>query len=71
MQEPFSLERYNKLVAYLIQSSDAMDETARSLASDPLHASRVKLLKESLALARALLTEVLYSQPYLLRLNIP
>jgi hypothetical protein len=71
MREPISLERYNELVAFLIQSGDAMDETVRALSSDPLQAPRVKLLKESLALARALLTEVFYSQPYLLRLNIP
>jgi hypothetical protein len=59
MQERICRERYKRLVAYLIQSTTAMNETIRSLESDPLQSSPVVLLKESLASSRVLLTEVL------------
>jgi hypothetical protein len=62
MQEPISQERYDKLVAYLIQSTDAMDATFRALEPYPLHSSQVFLLNESLDSARVLLSEVLIHQ---------
>jgi hypothetical protein len=49
----------NMFFAYLIQSVDAMDSTARALAPDPLQASQVVLLNDSLASAKILLTKVL------------
>jgi hypothetical protein len=54
-----SKQLYDALLAYLIQSSTALDETARALELDPLHSSRVDVLNDSLASARVLLSKVI------------
>jgi hypothetical protein len=50
---------YDELLACVIQSSDAMNETVRALESDPLHAARVVRLNVSLDSTRVLLCKVL------------
>jgi hypothetical protein len=64
-----SKQLYDALLAYLIQSSTALDETARALASDPLHEARVELLNESLDSGRVLLSKVTRScsNPFIYR----
>jgi hypothetical protein len=64
-----SKQLYDALLAYLIQSSIAMDETSRALAPDPLHTSRVDVLNESLYSARVLLSKVINScsNPFIIR----
>jgi hypothetical protein len=49
---------YDALVAYIIQSSSALHDTAKALALDPLHAARVVVLTESLDSAKVLLSKV-------------
>jgi hypothetical protein len=54
-----SKQLYDALLAYLIQSSKALDATARDLASDPRQASsKADILNESLASAKVLLSKV-------------
>jgi hypothetical protein len=48
MKEESKVTLFDELLACVIQSSHAMDETARALAPDPLHVARVYLLNESL-----------------------
>jgi hypothetical protein len=60
VSKTISKQLYDALLEYLIQSSDAMDQTFRALASDPLHSSRVDVLKDSLNSARVLLSKVIY-----------
>jgi hypothetical protein len=52
-------ELFDELLACVIQSSFAIDDAAKALASDPLHATRVALLKDSLDSTKVLLTKVL------------
>jgi hypothetical protein len=59
MMEEAKLALHDLFVSYLIQSADAMNNTARALASDPLQASQVNLLSESIDSAKILLTKVL------------
>jgi hypothetical protein len=49
---------FAELLACLIQSSHAMDEAAKALAPDPLHAARIILLNDSLDSTRVLLSKV-------------
>jgi hypothetical protein len=70
-----SRERYDKLVAYLVQSSEAMEENVRALKASPLHPMhKSQLLSDSLTSARALLKEVLnhciYTRLYLLLVHL-
>jgi hypothetical protein len=58
MTDEAKLALHDLFIAYLIQSADAMDSTSRALESDPLQASQVILLNESLDSAKILLTEV-------------
>jgi hypothetical protein len=60
VSKTISKQLYDALLDYLIQSSTALDETSRALASDPLHSSRVNVLKDSLDSARVLLSKVIY-----------
>jgi hypothetical protein len=53
-----SIELYDAFLAYLIQSSAALNETARALSPDPLQAARVDALKTSLDSAKVLLSKV-------------
>jgi hypothetical protein len=55
-----SQKLYDALAAYIIQSSTALDETARALAPDPIHASRVDVLNNALDSARVLLSKVIH-----------
>jgi hypothetical protein len=55
-----SKQLYDSFLAYLIQSSVAMDETARALAPDTLQAARVDVLNDSLDSARVLLSLVIH-----------
>jgi hypothetical protein len=55
-----SKQLYDALLDYLIQSSTALDDTARALAPDPLQAARVDVLNDSLDLARVLLSKVIF-----------
>jgi hypothetical protein len=50
---------FDELLAYVIQSSHAMDATVRALAPDPLFIPQVVLLNESLDSTRVLLSKVL------------
>jgi hypothetical protein len=50
---------FDGLLACVIQSSHAMDETARALAPEPIHAPQVLLLNDSLDSTRVLLSKVL------------
>jgi hypothetical protein len=58
---------FDELLACVIQSSHAMDETAKALSSDPLHSSRVLLLNESLDSTRVLLSKVLIHPSFYIR----
>jgi hypothetical protein len=49
---------FDELLACVIQSSHAMDMTAKALAPNPLHAARIILLNDSLDSTRVLLTKV-------------
>jgi hypothetical protein len=60
MTDEAKLALHDLFLAYLIQSADGMDSTARAIESDPQQASQVVLLKESLDSAKILLTKVLY-----------
>jgi hypothetical protein len=64
-----SKQLYDALLAYLIQSSTALDGTARALAPDPLQTFRVEVLNDSLDSARVLLSKVIhsYSNPFIYR----
>jgi hypothetical protein len=55
-----SKQLYNAFSAYLIQSSAALDDTARALSPDPLQAGRVDVLNDSLDSARVLLSMVIH-----------
>jgi high-affinity nickel permease len=46
-------------IAYLIQSTDAIDSTIRAIESDPQQAFQVGLLNESLDSAKVILTKVI------------
>jgi hypothetical protein len=50
---------FDELLACVIRSSHAMDETVKALAFDPLHAHQIILLNDSLKLTRVILTKVL------------
>jgi hypothetical protein len=56
-----SKKLYDALLAYLIESSTTLDETARALAPDPLQSSRVDVLNDALDSARVLLSKVIHS----------
>jgi hypothetical protein len=58
MNDQTKLALFDALMAYLYESSSALDETARALASNPLHSARVDILNESLNSARVLLSKV-------------
>jgi hypothetical protein len=58
MTDEAKLALHDLFLAYLIQSADAMDSTARALESDPLQTSQVVLLNDSLDSAKILLTLV-------------
>jgi hypothetical protein len=58
MLDKEKLELFEQLLAYLIVSSTAIDSAARTLEADPLHASQLVLLNESLDAAKILLTMV-------------
>jgi hypothetical protein len=62
MTEEAKLALHDLFLAYLIQSADAMNSTARAFESDPLQSTQVALLNESLDSAKILLTKVLYPQ---------
>jgi hypothetical protein len=64
MTDEAKLALHDLFLAYLIQSADALDSTARALESDPLQTSQVVLLNDSLDSAKILLTKVLH-QPFL------
>jgi hypothetical protein len=64
MTDEAKLALHDMFLSYLIQSADAIDSTARALASDPLQASQVILLNDSLDSAKILLTKAFY-QPVL------
>jgi hypothetical protein len=49
---------FDELLVCVIQSSHAMDDTVKALASDPLHAARAILLNDSLDSTRVLLSKV-------------
>jgi hypothetical protein len=48
MRDRTKVELFDELLACAIQSSHAMGVTVRALSSDPIHASQVTLLNESL-----------------------
>jgi hypothetical protein len=58
MTDEAKLALHDMFFSYLIQSADAMDSTTKALASDPLQASQVNLLSDSLDSAKILLTKV-------------
>jgi hypothetical protein len=58
MTDEAKLAIHDLFLAYLIQSADAINTTARVIESDPLQASQVVLLNESLDSAKILLTKV-------------
>jgi hypothetical protein len=51
-------ELFDELLACVIQSSYAMDETVNAIASDPVHSPQVLLLNDSLESTRVLLSKV-------------
>jgi hypothetical protein len=55
------LALYAPLFEYLLNSSSALNETAMVLAGDPLHASLIGELNESISSAKVLLSKVLLS----------
>jgi hypothetical protein len=59
MTDEAKLALHDLFLSYLIQSADAMNTTARAIESDPLQASQVVLLNDSLDSAKILLTKVL------------
>ena len=59
MDDQTKLALFDQLVVYLIQSSSALDQTARALAPDTLRAALVELLNGSLDSAKVLMTKVL------------
>jgi hypothetical protein len=63
MNDGAKVALFDDLLACVIQSSHAMDETFRALAPDPLHAARVILLNDSLDSTRVLLTKVSIHTP--------
>jgi hypothetical protein len=65
MKDEAKVALFDELLACVIQSSHAMDETARALTPEPLHTSRVLLLNDSLDSTRVLLTKVLI-HPFIL-----
>jgi hypothetical protein len=60
MTDEAKLALHDLFLTYLIQSADALDSTLKALAPDPLQASQVVLLNDSLDAAKILLTKVLY-----------
>ena len=52
MTDEAKLALHDLLVAYLIQSAEAINATHKALVSDPLHSSHVNLLSESLDSAK-------------------
>jgi hypothetical protein len=50
---------FSSFVDYLLQSSAAMDATARGLASDSMHSFQLFLLKDSIDSAKVLLSQVI------------
>jgi hypothetical protein len=60
MTDEAKLVLHDLFLAYLIQSADALDSTAKALESDPRQASQVVLLSESLDSAKILLTKVFH-----------
>jgi hypothetical protein len=58
MTDEAKLALHDLFIAYLIQSADALDSTARALESDPLQSAKVVLLNVSLDSAKILLTKV-------------
>jgi hypothetical protein len=61
LDEEFKFDLFDELLACVIQSSFAMDDTAKALASDPIHAARVALLKDALDSTKVLFTKVKHS----------
>jgi hypothetical protein len=64
MTDEAKLALHDLFLAYLIQSADAMDSTAKILVSDPLQASQVVILNDSLDSAKIILTKV-FNKPIL------
>jgi hypothetical protein len=60
MTDEAKLELFNRLVDYLITSSESMYEIARELESDPAHASHVSALDWETGSAKILITEVIH-----------
>jgi hypothetical protein len=63
------LELFEALLAYILQSSTALDETARALAPDTLESAGFDVLVVSLDVARIVLSDVIhpYSNPFITR----
>jgi hypothetical protein len=59
MDDESKLALHDALLAYLYQSSNAMNKTARALAPDPLQSDVVVVLNESLNTAKVLLSKVI------------
>jgi hypothetical protein len=53
-----SKQLYDAFLAYLFQSSTALDASTKALALDPLHSVHVTLLTESLDSAQILMSKV-------------
>jgi hypothetical protein len=58
MNDQTKLSLFDALLAYLFQSSSAMNDTVGALLLDPLQSSRVDVLNDSLDSARVLLSKV-------------
>jgi hypothetical protein len=51
---------FDRLVNYVINSSSAMDDTAKILALDPSHSSHVSRLKLHIDTAKSIMTRVIH-----------
>jgi phage gp36-like protein len=60
MTDQAKIALHDLFIAYLIQSSDAIDSYVRARASDPLQLTQVVLLNDSLDCAKILLTKVFH-----------
>jgi hypothetical protein len=58
LEEEAKVALFDELLACVIQSSHAMEDTANALVFDPLHSARVILLNDSLDSTRVLLSKV-------------
>jgi hypothetical protein len=60
MNNESKIAMFDYLVGYVINSSYAMNDTAKILALDPLHISEMNRLNEFIDLAKCLMTKVIY-----------